>query len=317
MLSGRITNSYLTQSIVNNTMRNQEKYINLNMQYSTQKKINNLSDDPLSLTNLFDAKNNLSRIDVYNKSIDINIAEMDVCETTLDQVNKEMQRVFQLTTQAANEINSSGSTTAIANEIESILAHVVTLANTTYEGKYIFSGANINTPAYSVSGDDYTYKGTRDADGQNVKVQVNNNLIMSLGENGDNIFGEYYVNGAGVQVSTGPIGHIKELLKDLKPVPPATTANFAGIRAKIDVFTKDSDNVTYYRTQYGTNISSLEKAKEQLSQQKISTDTLRSRIEDADLVETASKMQYQEFALQASLQSSTKIIQNSLLNFLK
>lgn len=99
----------------------------------------------------------------------------------------------------------------------------------------------------------------------------------------------------------------------MKSSPP----DFAGIRSKIDVFTKDSSDVTFYRSQYGTNISTLEKMKDQLSQQKISTDTLRSTIEDADLIETASKMQYQEFALQASLQSSTKILQNSLLNFLQ
>lgn len=313
MLTGRITNAYLTQSILKNTMQNQEKYVNLNMQYSTQKKINNLSDDPLSLSNLFVAKNNLGRIDNYNKSIDLNIAELNVGETTLDQVNKELQRVFALTTQAANEINSSTATTAIANEVESILGHIVNLANTTYDGKYLFSGANINVPAYNVAGNDYTYKGTRDADGENVKVQINNNVVMSLGQNGDNIFGEYYVDGGGTQISTGPIGHIKELLVSLKSSPP----DFAGIRSKIDVFTKDSSDATFYRSQYGTNISTLEKMKDQLSQQKISTDTLRSTIEDADLVETASKMQYQEFALQASLQSSTKILQNSLLNFLQ
>ena len=312
MMSGRITNSYLNQTIINNTMKNQEKYVNLNMQYSTQKKINNLSDDPISLPNLFNSKNNLSRIEMYNKSIDLNIAEMNSAETTLEQTNKDLQRVFQLTTQASNELNTSAETKAIADEVTSILAHVINLANTNYDGKYIFSGANINTPAYSIAGNDYTYQGTKDSDGYDIQVQVSNNLTLSLGENGDNIFGEYYVDGGGTQVSTGPIGHIKELLKDLTASP----LDFTKIRAKIDVFKKDSDDVTYYRTQYGSNVATLTSTKNQLAQEKISTDTLRSTIEDADLVETASKMQYQEFALQASLQSSTKIIQNSLLNFM-
>ena len=313
MFVGRITNSYLNQTIINNTMVNQEKYVDLNMQYSTQKKINNLSDDPIALTNLFGAKNNLGRIEVYNKSIDMNIAEMNSAETTLDKAKQDLDRVFQLTTQAANELNTTDETTAIANEIDSVLSHLVTLANTNYNDKYIFSGANINTPAYAVNGNDYTYKGTKDADGYNIKSQVSNNLVMNLGENGNNIFGEYYVDGAGTQISTGPIGHIKELLTDLRATPP----NFSDIRTKIDVFKKDADNVTYYRAQYGTNISILEKTKDQLSQEKISTDTVRSTIEDANLVEVASKMQQQEFALQASLQSSSKLLQGSLLDYLK
>jgi flagellar hook-associated protein 3 FlgL len=135
---------------------------------------------------------------------------------------------------------------------------------------------------------------------------------LDLGENGDNIFGEYYIDGGGAQVSTGAIGHIKELFIDLKATPP----NFTDIRAKIDVFKKDSENMTYYRAQYGTNIDMLEKTKSQLSQDKISTDELRSSIEDADLIEVASKMQMQEFALQASLQSSSKLLQGSLLDYL-
>lgn len=313
MFSGRITNSYLNKTIIDNTMANQSKYIDLNMQYSTQKKINTLSDDPISLPNLFEAKNNLSRIDIYNKTIDFNIAEMNSAENTLAQAKKDIDRVYELTTQAANELNTTEETSAIANEVESVLAHIINLANTNYNDKYIFSGANINTPAYTVNGNDYTYKGTKDADGYKIQAQLNNNLVMNLGENGDNIFGEYYVDAGGNQVSTGVIGHMKELLTDLRTNPP----NFTNIRAKIDVFKKDADNVTYYRAQYGINTSTLEKTKDQLSQDKISTDTYRSTIEDANLIEVASKMQQQEFALQASLQSSTKLVQNSLLNYFK
>lgn len=312
MLSGRITNSYLNKTIIGNTMLNQEKYVDLNMQYSTQKKINNLSDDPISITNLFGSKNNLARIETYNKNIDLNIAEMNAAETALDQYTKQVERVYELTAQASNELNTTDETTAIANEIESVLAQVVNLANTTYNGKYIFAGANINSPAFTVSGSDYRYQGTSDSDGYKIQVQVSNNLTMTIGENGDNIFGEYYVSAATL-TSTGVIGHINELLVDLKATPP----NFTNIRAKLDILKQDADNATYYRAKYGTNISILEKTKDQLSQDKISTETLRSTIEDANLVETASKMQYQEYALQASLQSSTKILQHSLLNFLQ
>jgi len=311
--SGRITNSYLNQTIINSTMENQKKYVDLNMQYSTQKKINNLSDDPISLTNLFNAKNNLNRIDIYNKSIDLAKAELNTSELTLGQVTDDLNRVFELTTQASNELNTTDETSAIADEIDNVLEHIINLANTTYNGKYIFSGANINTPAYAVSGSDYTYQGTKDADGYNMQVQVSNNIFMNLNENGDNIFGEYYYDtGTSTQISTGVIGHINELLDDLRSDPP----NFTGIRDKIDVIKADTDDVTYYRAQYGNNISILENTADQLSQEKISTETVRSNIEDADLIEVASKMQYQEFALQASLQSSTKLLQNSLLDFL-
>ena len=102
------------------------------------------------------------------------------------------------------------------------------------------------------------------------------------------------------------------MLNGLRASPP----DFAAIRSKLDAFSEDQQNVTYYRTRVGTNLNTLECVKKQLSYQKTNSEELRGNIEDANLVEVASKLQYQEYALQASLQSASKVVQNSLLNFL-
>ena len=104
---------------------------------------------------------------------------------------------------------------------------------------------------------------------------------------------------------------LKEVIADIRATPP----DFDKIREKIDVLKKDAENVTYYRTKYGTSISTLDSTKAQLGDQKINEENIRSTIEDADLIDLASRMQYQELALQASMMSTTKIMQNSLLNF--
>ncbi|MDD3420278.1 MAG: flagellar hook-associated protein FlgL [Candidatus Gastranaerophilales bacterium] len=313
MAYSRITNSYLSQSILSNTMMNQSKYVSLNYQYSTQKKVNNLSDDPISLTSLMNSKNDMSKIDAYLKSVGTSNAQLQMSESTLSLVNKDLDRINQLATQAANELNGADEASDIADEIEESLKNIITLANTKYNGSYLFSGANVNTPPYATDGANCTYQGTTDADNLQVKVQVSEGSSIVVNENGDSIFGQYYVDVSGNTVSQGAIGHVKELLADLRSDPP----NYDNVRAKLDVLKKDMDNVTYYQTKAGTSMSMLEKTKTQLQSQNISADTLRSTIEDANLVEIASKMQYQQFALQASLQSSTNVLQQSLLNYMQ
>lgn len=317
---GRITNSYLNQAIIGNTMKNQKKYVELNLEYSTQKKVNTLSDDPMSISKLFGAKNELSRIEGYFKNMDLNKFEMQLAESNLESmVDKDLTRISILANQASSELNGTDEANIMANEIEECLKHIINVANTNYNGKYVFAGANVNNPAYEISGNDYRYKGTTDAQGYNINMQISDNTSITLSQNGNNIFGEYYsttVTIAGVPtittVSYGVIGNIQELLTSLRSSP----VDFDGIRSKLDPLSDDAENVTFHRTKIGSNLNIIQKVKLQLEEQEVNAESLRGDIEDANLVEVASKLQYQEYALQASLQSASKVVQNSLLNFL-
>lgn len=312
---GRITNSYLNRAIISNTMGNQSKYIDLNLEYSSQKKVNTLSDVPISLTNLMDSKNDIKKIDDYTENIGLTSSELKFTESTLGDVNKDIDRIYQLTTQAASETNGPEEEQIISNEIEQMLTDIVKLANTTYGGKYLFSGANINTPAYAVNGANYTYMGTTDADGYQINSKVSDDTSITIHQNGNNIFGEFStttVAGVTTVTSSGPIGHINELIRDMRATPP----NYADIRVKLDLLKEDMDNITYYRAQVGTNLSVLDRVKNQLDEQKINSESRRSTLEDANLIEVASQMQQQQFALQASMQASTNMLKNSLLNFM-
>jgi len=307
---GRITNSYLNQSIINNTMSNQKKYVDLNMEYSSQKKVMTLSDDPMSITTLLGAKNDLSKIADYTKNIDLNSAELKFTDDSFASLTTDVTRVNELATSASNELNTTKETSIMADEIQEILKHVISIANTNYAGKNVFSGASVNSAAYSVVGNNYKYQGTTDADGYKVQVQASDNISITLNENGNNIFGEHYVSTS--TVSYGLIGDINQLMTALRSNPP----DFTTIRSKLDSLKDDAATVSYYRAKVGTNMNTLDKIKTQLGDQKISSESIRGSLEDANVVEVASKLQYQEFALQASLQSATKVVQNSLLNFL-
>jgi len=77
-------------------------------------------------------------------------AEVDTAEQALELAVKAVERALTLGEQGANATQTPESRRAIAAEVESLLAQMVTLANTRVAGRYIFSGDADQVPAYAL-----------------------------------------------------------------------------------------------------------------------------------------------------------------------
>ena len=69
-------------------------------------------------------------------------------ENTLDSASTLLIRAQEIAQQAANETNDPTARAAMAAEVYEIRDHMVSLANGTYQGKYVYAGANDSTPPY-------------------------------------------------------------------------------------------------------------------------------------------------------------------------
>lgn len=316
MVFARMTNSYLSASVFEQTNANQAKLMLLNEQLATGKRVSKPSDDAIAIPTILSTNNFLAKIDVFDKNITHAKGELNVAESSLDHVVDDLQRVLTLANQASNEINSESELNIIANEVDEITRNIINLANTSYNGKYIFSGNNVALSTYSVNGDDIQYQGTPITEDYKFEVQVKENLNVTINEAGINIFGEYYLDTSGglpgVQVSSGIIGHLKELSADLR----ATPVDYDPIRAKLDVIDEDIQQTLYYQANYGNMINTLENTQNQLEKEEINAVDYKSTLEDIDLLKVSSDIQFQEIALQASLNAASRVIQPTLLNFL-
>lgn len=321
MVYARVTNSYMSASVFENTNANQARLVELQTQLATGKRVGKPSDDAVVVPSILNTQNFLAKLEVYDKNITHSMGELDVAESTLDSLVGNLQRVHELTNQASNELNSPSELKIIANEIDEIIRNVVNLANTSYNGKYIFSGNNVATPTYAVNGDDITYQGTLPTEDYQFEVQVKENLKVAINEAGVNIFGEYYQTAGmatpadptdDVFYSNGIIGHLKELTVDLRTDPP----DYNLIRGKLDVFDEDIQQTLFYQANYGNLINTLENTRNQLEKEEINAVDYKSTLEDIDLLKVSSDIQFQEIALQASLNAAARVIQPTMLNFL-
>jgi flagellar hook-associated protein 3 FlgL len=90
----------------------------------------------------------------------------------------------------------------------------------------------------------------------------------------------------------------------------------AGITAAAEGLQVDQDRVTRIRGQAGARVQELESRQNRLEDQNIATKSLLSSIEDTDFTDAISRFQTLQTALQASLQSSSRVLKLSLMDFL-
>lgn len=131
---------YLNQS----TTRLQE----LSLQASTQKKVNRPSDSPVGMARILNYRDSIQANQQYQANINTATGWLGLADNTLMQVQDIMARINELAVQGANAPMTAENRQSIALEVRQQFDQLISLANTTYEGKSIFAGHRTGEPAY-------------------------------------------------------------------------------------------------------------------------------------------------------------------------
>lgn len=136
----RITNSMMVQTMIRNLNRNMVRLNDKQIQFSTGKRINKPSDDPLGISKSLRLRTDISVMEQYGKNVNDAYSFMDNTETALQNMLEGMQRIRELTVQAASATLTQEETSKMQAEIGEIRNQLTDLANYTYSGKNIFTG---------------------------------------------------------------------------------------------------------------------------------------------------------------------------------
>jgi len=139
----------------NNAKLNKELF-DVNKQISSGLKIQYAKEDVNTFTETMRLDNELTSIGQVKKSTESGYKLSDQTDTTLNEFESSMNRFRTLLVNAANGTNDQTSLNAIAGELRGIEKNLKSLANTSINGQYLFSGSAVNTKPIS---DDGTYNG--------------------------------------------------------------------------------------------------------------------------------------------------------------
>jgi flagellar hook-associated protein 3 FlgL len=260
---------------------------------SSGKQITTPSDDPSGTVRALQLRADLKRNTQYTANASDAIGWMSTADTTYTQIVKLAQNARTLVVQGLNTgVNSAASQNSIADQIDAIRNSLISLANTTYNGRPLFAGTADVTAAYDPTG---AYQG----DTGEVYRAVGPNATVRINQNGEDVF--------------GPAGNdMFKLLDDIST--DLRSGTLTGSR-----LTDLDGAIRQVSTAQATEGAAYQRVEVAQAAQANTSVTLKSQlsdIQDIDLADMAVQVATANTNYQAALQTTASIRQLSLLNFL-
>ncbi len=269
---------------------------------STQKRINDVSDDPIGMTNIITKRDRIDALKTYQRNISFSKGFLDVAESSLQGISDKLMRARELAIAMANDTYAIDSRQATAREIKEIINEVIQLGNATYNNRYVFSGFRTKTPPLSSDGN---FNG----DDGVIYLQVEDKNLRQI-----NIPGRELFNTNEEERQKGHFNLVDglEVLKS-----GLENDDKQAIYKAIEEIGFQLEKSTSYQARIGAVWGAIDKAEKRIESQIEQEISALSKIEDADVYEATSDFKRTESILQSTLMASNKLLQPSLLNFMQ
>ncbi len=135
-------------SFLFNLQNTQSRLMDLNLQASSQKRINKPSDDPVGTARVLDYRSSLSAINQYRANVDTAKGWLNLADESMLQTSAILTKLKGLAEQGATGTMTASDREATAYEVRQLFSQLVNLGNTRYEGKSIFGGQKFEQNAF-------------------------------------------------------------------------------------------------------------------------------------------------------------------------
>ena len=137
-------NSMYYNNLSTNHSKINQNLFDVNKQIASGLKIQYASDDVATFVETMRLDNEITTLGQISKSAESGYKVSNQTDATLNEFTNELERMKVLLIQATNDTNNDVSLDAIARELRAVEGTLQTLANTSVNGKYLFSGSAVN-----------------------------------------------------------------------------------------------------------------------------------------------------------------------------
>jgi flagellar hook-associated protein 3 FlgL len=160
----------------------------LTAELSSGARLNALSDDPMAAGENVLLLNQMQRDDSFTQTSSLVQGQLQVADSALGGVVAQLTQAISLATRANNGTLNANDLKAISSQIAGIRDEVVALANTSYQGQYIFAGSQSATTPFSISSATTPATATYGGDSVVNYIETPNGQRIQLNVPGDQIF---------------------------------------------------------------------------------------------------------------------------------
>lgn len=296
----RITQSMMQDNLLRHLFNSQAQMDKYLTQITTGKKIRRPSEDPVVAMKGITYRTEVAEVEQFRRNASEVWTWMDHSDDVLDKATKAIQRIEELAIQAANDTYSDDERRSIQEEVKELRDQLVDLANTQVNGKYIFNGTNTDKPRI-VTGGNFEYEVNTDElnNMHDVLIEVSKGIKFPANVDPKDIFNnELFEN-------------IHNFIENLES---GTSEDFNNDIGKLN---ESALNIINGRAQLGARMNRLELVEDRLGHQEVIAQDIMAKNEGVDFEEAVMNLLTQEVVHRAALAAGTKIIQPSLIDFLR
>jgi flagellar hook-associated protein 3 FlgL len=291
----RVANQTIYGMVKQNLGNITEELFKTNQVVATGKRIQNLSEDPVGLTQALHIKADLSNMEQLGRNVSFGKSWLSASETALRNVQNLVSDTKAMAVQMASATIGSPESASAAETVQNMLEEIVSLANTDVGGRFIFGGSSTDAAPFAQDG---TYNG----DNNPFTIKIGQATTVEVGKDGAAVF-------------KSPGMDIFQTLTDLKTA--LENNNVGGIQTAIGELGTFFDHMNTQISDVGSKALRMQ-VKENIFQDiEISKRDRLSQIEDADLAAAITELKAKELAYQAALTSSSRIMELSLANYMR
>lgn len=308
----RVTNNMIISNMLRNLGNNTQRMSKYQNQLDSGKKISVPSDDPVVAARALKLRTDVAKVEQYQKNINDAKSWLDTTDVALGKIGDVLQKARELTVQASNSTNTPEETQKIALELKQLRVQAIHLANSSYAGRYIFSGFKTDQKLIN---DDENSPGF----GQfSLDVNtVDERLYYEIGV-GDSINvnvagGDIFNNGG--DAANGTVSSMIQMFNEV--ISYMDAGQYTQTSNMLDDFDREMGNVLRARADVGARQNRVDLTADRMSNDLVNFTDLMSKNEDVDIAETIMNLKNEENVYQASLAGGARIIQQTLVDFLR
>lgn len=342
----RITNKMLSNNFLYDMQNNLQNLSKLQGQLSSGKEIRRPSDDPFKVARAMQMHTDITSNKQYNTNIKDTTNWLDQTDTALNQLGKQFQRMRELMVSSGNAAYGSDERQKIKDEINGIVSNISQTLNASFDGKYIFGGTRGTSKPVGIKEEDnnniITYKA---ADGSDltftdaedpVKKIMSERLVTEISQG---VTVEYNVTSIDIlEFKYKKSNETGEVNMDVKDILENIVKHLDGNIAKADGSgweqntseasaalmgqdLEDMDavinNILKLRSQVGAKMNAMDSAQEKNLDENLNLTDILAQTEDIDITEKTMQFATAQTVYIAALQTSAKVIQPTLMDYLR
>jgi flagellar hook-associated protein 3 FlgL len=273
---------------------------------SSGKLYERVSDNPVEVAKIMQLKAEIKNNEKYESNIDDAIGWLDVSESSTSEMINTMHRFRELMVTASSNGDESGAILAEVHQLFDQMGHMM---NTTFDGRYVFSGLQTGTTPIQMS-----YDGNGNAIGMTYNGDTGE-YSTEVEKSVDTVFS---INGIELLGDVDPTAGTQTIADTFSDAITALQANDkTAVNDLLDEIGDHTDQLLATMGKIGARTRRMELAKENHEKLSLNMTELLSKLEDTNIADEIVNLTSHQQIYEANIAAAEKIMNLSLMNVLR